>query len=199
MYFLNFYLAFLLSFCSWLCGAATGYGHTWHRIQDHTCGRYKEDELEKTESARKMIWRYSHYYKRYKAHLDSLKLEGKLKEKLQVKVAHLEARELKSKDFSWVTNGIYRLFRSREILSHSYVFAFYMFDGVLFGKEMTQKEMEIKQNLFEDQQQQFEANIERLSLLLAEEFDTYLEDNLMETRLNVINLSGVTDNLCKKM
>lgn len=115
-----------------------------------------------------------------------------------MKLEHLETRELKSKDFTWANNGFYRLFRSREILSHSYAFAFYMFGDGLFT-EMTQKEREIKQNLFEDQQQQFESNIERLSLLLADEFDTFEEDKLMETRLTVINLSNVTDDLCKKM
>lgn len=185
-------------FC-WLCGAATGSRHTWQSIEGHTCGRYKEEEVAKTERARKDLWRYSHYYNRYKAHLDSLKLEENLKEKLQVKVADLEARELKSKDFSWVMNGFYRLFRSREILSHSYVFAFYMFGAELFGEEMTQEEKEMKQNLFEDQQQQFETNIERISLSLEEDFASYDEDELTEIRLNVINLSGITDNLCKKM
>lgn len=184
--------------CSWLCGEGTGSGHTWHNIRGHTCGRYNEREHEKTERAKKELSRYTHYYKRYKAHLDSLRLEEKLEENLQVKLGRLEKRQLKSKDFTWAYRGFYRLFRSRKILSHSYAFAFYMFSDGLFT-ELTREEKEIKQNLFEDQQQQFESNIERLSLLLEDEFDTFEEDKLLETRLNVINLSNITDNLCKKM
>lgn len=128
-----------------------------------------------------------------------MKLEANLKEKLQVKIGVLEARELQSRDFSWVTNGFHRLCRSRQILSYSYPFAYYMFGSELFNHEMTQKEREIKQNLFEDQQQQFETNIERLSLFLEEPFAGYVEDKVMETRMKVITLCGITDNLCRKM
>lgn len=74
-----------------------------------------------------------------------------------------------------------------------------MFGSELFNHEMTQKEREIKQNLFEDQQQQFETNIERLSLFLEEPFAGYVEDKVMETRMKVITLCGITDNLCRKM
>jgi ariadne-1 len=37
-----------------------------------------------------------------------------------------------------------------------------MFGDKLFKEEMSEAEREIKQNLFEDQQQQLEANVERL-------------------------------------
>ncbi|CDP17905.1 unnamed protein product [Coffea canephora] len=105
-----------------LCGGATGISHSWNSIEGHICGRYKELQL----------WRYSHYYNQFKAHTDSLKLEATLQDRLQQKIVILEAKNLESRDFSWVTDGFNRLFRSRRILSYSYPFAYYMFGDDLF-------------------------------------------------------------------
>ncbi|XP_021896701.1 probable E3 ubiquitin-protein ligase ARI2 [Carica papaya] len=186
------------AFC-WLCGAATGRDHTWSRIAGHSCGRYKDDKEKQTERAKKDLYRYMHYHNRYKAHTDSFKLESKLKETILDKVSVSEERESRLRDFSWVTNGLSRLFRSRRVLSYSYPFAYYMFGDELFKDEMTVDEREIKQHLFEDQQQQLEANVEKLSKLLEEPFDQFPDDQVMATRMQVINLSVVVDALCKKM
>ncbi|GAB4839397.1 Probable E3 ubiquitin-protein ligase ari2, partial [Ancistrocladus abbreviatus] len=183
-------------FC-WICGVGTGREHTWSSIAGHSCGRYKEDGVKK-KRAKRDLWRYMHYHNRYKAHTDSYKLEAKLKETIQQKISRLEERESTFKDFSWVTNGLYRLFRSRRVLSYSYPFAYYMF-GDLFINEMTEKEREIKQNLFEDQQQQLEANVENLSSCLEEPFHVYDEDKVKEIRMKIMTLSVIVDNLCRKM
>ena len=74
-----------------------------------------------------------------------------------------------------------------------------MFGDELFNDEMTKEEREIKQHLFEDQQQQLEANVEKLSKFLEEPFDQYSEDKVMEIRMQVINLSVITDTLCQKL
>ncbi|CAL1353376.1 unnamed protein product [Linum trigynum] len=186
------------AFC-WLCGGATGRDHTWSSIAGHSCGRYKEDAEKKTERAKRDLYRYMHYHNRYKAHTDSFKLENNLEETIKGRVTISEQRESALRDFSWVINGLNRLFRSRRVLSYSYPFAFYMFGDELFDEEMTKEEREIKQNLFEDQQQQLEANVEKLSKVLEEPFDQYSDDKIMEMRMHVINLSVVTDNLCNKM
>ncbi|GMH17519.1 hypothetical protein Nepgr_019360 [Nepenthes gracilis] len=186
------------SFC-WICGGATGREHTWTSIAGHSCGRYKEDHVSKTERAKRELWRYVHYHNRYKAHTDSYKLEAKLKETIQRKISKLEEKESTFKDFSWVTNGLYRLFRSRRVLSYSYPFAYYMFGDDLFKNEMTKKDKEIKQNLFEDQQQQLEANVEKLSMCLEEPFDGFNEDKVKEIRMQIITMSSIVDNLCRKM
>ncbi|PON76903.1 E3 ubiquitin ligase RBR family [Parasponia andersonii] len=186
------------AFC-WLCGGATGRDHTWSSIAGHSCGRYKADGEKKAERAKRDLYRYMHYHNRYKAHTDSFKLESKLKETIQEKVSVLEERDSRLRDFSWVHNGLYRLFRSRRVLSYSYPFAFYMFGDELFKDEMTDKEREIKQHLFEDQQQQLEENVEKLSKFLEAPFDQYEEDRVMKVRMQVINLSAVTDKLCQKM
>ncbi|KAK8616548.1 hypothetical protein V6N13_018094 [Hibiscus sabdariffa] len=186
------------AFC-WLCGGATGREHNWTGISGHSCGSYKEDLEKKTEQAKRDLHRYTHYHNRYKAHSDSFKLESKLRESMLKKILISEEKESRLRDFSWVTNGLYRLFRSRRILSYSYPFAFYMFGEELFMDEMTNEERQIKQNLFEDQQQQLEANVEKLSKILEEPFDKYAADKVMEIRLQVINLSVTIDIVCKKM
>ncbi|XP_031252778.1 probable E3 ubiquitin-protein ligase ARI2 isoform X1 [Pistacia vera] len=185
------------AFC-WLCGGATGQEHTWTEIAGHSCGRYKELEQE-AECAKRSLERYTHYHNRYKAHIDSLKLESKMKETIQDKINILEETEISSKDFSWIISGLDRLFRSRRILSYSYPFAYYMFGDDLFKDEMTKEERELKQNLFEDQQQQFEAHVEKLSSILEEKFHLYTEDEVKDLRLRIIALSVTTDNLCRNL
>jgi len=96
-------------------------------------------------------------------------------------------------------NGSSRLFRSRRVLSYSYPFAFYMFGDELFKDEMTAQERELKRNLFEDQQQQLESNVEKLSMFLEKDFQDFSDDEVMDTMKHVINLSNVVDKLCKLM
>jgi len=151
------------------------------------------------ERAKRDLKRYMHYHNRYKAHIDSSKLEAKLSNNISKKVSISEKRELQLKDFSWATNGLHRLFRSRRVLSYSYPFAFYMFGDELFKDEMSSEEREIKQNLFEDQQQQLEANVEKLSKFLEEPFDQFADDKVMQIRIQVINLSVAVDTLCENM
>ncbi|KAM0886278.1 hypothetical protein ACQ4PT_029762 [Festuca glaucescens] len=186
------------AFC-WLCGGATGRDHTWSSISGHNCGRFTEDQSTKTEQARRDLYRYMHYHNRYKAHTDSLKQEAKLKRDIQWKISISENKESKIKDYSWVINGLNRLFRSRRVLSYSYPFAFYMFGDEIFKDEMTTQERELKQNLFEDQQQQLEFNVERLSGFLEKDFQNFTDEEVMDTMKHVINLSNVVDRLCKQM
>uniref|UniRef100_A0A5B6ZXV4 RBR-type E3 ubiquitin transferase n=1 Tax=Davidia involucrata TaxID=16924 RepID=A0A5B6ZXV4_DAVIN len=185
-------------FC-WLCAGATGSTHTWNSIRGHSCGLFTENHVKKIERAKQELWRYIHYHNHYEAHTDSFKAEVQLKKKVQVKISKLEARKPAFKDSNWVTNGLYKLFRSRRVLSYSYPFAYYMFGEDLFKNEMTKNEREIKQNLFEDHQQQLEANVEKLSLFLEEPFDEYDEDKVMDTRMQIITLSKIADERCKKL
>lgn len=141
-----------------------------------------------------------HYHNRYKAHTDSFKLESKLKDSIRGRISiSEETKSSELSDYSWVHNGLSRLFRSRRVLSYSYAFAFYMFGDELFKEEMSEAEREIKQNLFEDQQQQFESNVEKLSKMLEEPFDTFEYDKVMEIRMQIIDLTTLIDGLCKKM
>ncbi|KAH7442031.1 hypothetical protein KP509_03G067700 [Ceratopteris richardii] len=187
------------AFC-WLCGAATGREHNWTSIVGHSCGRYKEDREKEAAKAERDLKRYMHYHSRWQAHMESLKLEGKQRVVVQDKIAKLEASESLVKDYSWLTVGLQRLFRARRALSFSYPFAFFMFGNDLFKDEITPEQSEIYQNLFEDQQQQLEGNIERLSKAIETPFEFNVDDSrVSEIRLQVINLSTLTDTLCRKM
>lgn len=194
------------TFC-WLCGNNTPGDY-------HSCGRYRDKAVD-TQCARRDLERYMHYYNRYKAHTDSFKLERKMKKSVQNKINRLYECETSSKDFSWITTGLHRLFRSRRILSYSYPFAFYMFSDELFIEDRKtkkqkleknsqfeddmRKERNIKQNLFEDQQQQFEANVEKLSMCLEEKFDSYSENKFKDWKMRTIALSVTTDTLGRNL
>ncbi|KAJ1382974.1 Zinc finger, RING-type [Sesbania bispinosa] len=134
------------AFC-WLCGGATGREHTWSSIAGHSCGRYKDQE-KTAERAKRDLYRYMHYHNRYKAHTDSFKLESKLKETIQGKIAISEEKDSTLRDYSW---------------------------------------------------QQLEANVENLSKILEEPFETFNDDKVMEIRMRIINLSSIIDKLCQKM
>ncbi|XP_058069160.1 probable E3 ubiquitin-protein ligase ARI2 isoform X2 [Magnolia sinica] len=177
-------------FC-WLCGGASG--------REHFCGRDKQVTSVKAARAQRDLHRYMHYYNRYKAHTDSLKLESKLKATIQDRIYFSESKESGLRDHSWAMKGLHRLFRSRRILSYSYPFAFYMFGEDHFTDEMTREELELKQNLFENQQEQLEVNVERLSMSIEQPFDELPKDKVWEVRMQIINLTTLIDKLCKKM
>lgn len=183
-------------FC-WLCGGATGRDHTWQAITGHSCGRFQNDGQKSTSKWNH--YRYVHYYSRYKAHTDSFKQEMVLRNALENKINLSQNKNSTFKDYGWVLNGMNKLFRSRRVLSYSYVFAFYMFGDELFKDEMTPRERQMKQNLYEDQQQQLESNVEKLSMFLEKEFQSFSDEQVDEIRMHVINLSGAVDLRCKKM
>jgi len=140
-----------------------------------------------------------HYHNRYRAHTDSLSQESKLKIALLEKIRVSENNDSKIKDYSWVLNGMSRLFRSRRVLSYSYPFAFYMFGDELFKDELSDNEREMKKNLFEDQQQQLETNVERLSGFLEKDFHSFTDEEVYETKMRILDLSRIVDFLCMQM
>jgi ariadne-1 len=86
----------------WLCGGATGSGHTVTNIDEHTCGRYKEDEEEDIEKAQHELKMYTHYYSKWKEHNNSLKLEEKQKELLEKNILDLESKESSVSAYGWL-------------------------------------------------------------------------------------------------
>lgn len=180
-----------------LCGMPFCWVCLQVNVYQHQCGRYK-DPGDSIELARKNLFRYRHYHDRFKAHRESLKLETQLQKTVKKKIFFAE-KGTGLQDFSWMDKGMCRLFRSRQALSYSYAFAFYMFGDELFKDDMSIEEREIKQNLFEDQQQQFEANVEKLSGLLGEPFNHYSVDEVQSFRSKVVILSDVVGQFCKTM
>ncbi|XP_047336873.1 probable E3 ubiquitin-protein ligase ARI1 [Impatiens glandulifera] len=186
-------------FC-WKCGGATGSQHTWDSIAGHSCGQYTENQVKNLEMSKTQLKRYIHYFNHHKAQKNSLMAESLLKEKLIERVKNLEEREgWASENYKWVFVGLSRLFKSRKVLCYTYPLAFYMFgEDELIEKQITPKEKKIKHNLFEDLQQQLEEKVEKLSMGLEQPFDD-LTHPFDETRLGIIALSSVTDELCKSI
>ena len=54
---------------------------------------------------------------------------------------------------------------ARRILGFSYVFAFYMFDGLMFGNQISTDQNLSNQNLFEDAQARMESEVSLSSLV----------------------------------
>ncbi|KAL6209040.1 hypothetical protein ACLB2K_019983 [Fragaria x ananassa] len=184
-------------FC-WLCGAATGFTHTYQSIEGHECGRFKEEEVANLEQTKKDLIRYNHYFNRYQVHKVSLKVEATLKQTVQTKIYDLQENLSSAEDYNWIIKALDRLFRSRRIVMCSYPFAYHMF-GDLLKEEMTKKQRMIKQNLFEDQQQHLEASMEKLSMFTQEPFEEYSEKKLSELKRRMMDLSTLVDNLCLKL
>ncbi|KAI8463915.1 MAG: hypothetical protein J3K34DRAFT_474800 [Monoraphidium minutum] len=134
-------------FC-WLCGQATGLAHTWETINDHSCGRFKDEMDERMGEASRNHTRYMFYFERFKAHADSIKKEKANRAKL---LARIEASE---------RDG---LRTARRVLCNSYAFAFSFFGGALFAEDFTPEQNAVNQNLFEDNQEMLAAEVERLS------------------------------------
>lgn len=83
--------------------------HTWNSISGRTCGRYKESHL-KSKVSVEDYQRFTQYYRRYKAHIHSSRIEAfESKQKILDKVRSLEEKEFQLKDFSWAMNGFHRL------------------------------------------------------------------------------------------
>ena len=135
--------------------------------------------------------------------MDSLKLEQCLQESFKEKIITFEGCYYQVKDYSWLTIGLLRLFRSRQALSNSFAFAYFIFGNDIFKDGITKEQNAINQNLFEDQQQQLEQIVEQLSKLLKEienSLTLNMDENCVDdTRLEVIRFSNLTDGLCMRM
>ena len=189
----------LCSSYSWLCGGATGRSHTYQEIDGHSCGRYDDEKLKHIERAKRDLHRYTHYHNRYESHASSLKEEGNLYVTIEEMMNDSRSEDTHFKSFRWALNGLNQLKRARQILSYSYPFAFYMFGHELFGDAMRPNERLMKQNLFEDQQQQLECQVENLSMHLGKTFHLLSDKELFETSQQVTNLSSIVNRLCKEM
>ncbi|URE05764.1 IBR domain [Musa troglodytarum] len=184
---------------NWLCGGACGAHHTWNTITGHTCNGFTQEEEVSFLAVKQRLHRYLHYFDRYMTHADSLKKENALSEHIQRKISILENNNSAIKDYSWVLDGLRQLLRSRRVLKYTYPLAFYIFGDELFKDKMTPEEKEIKRHLFEDLQQQLETNVERLSMYVEKDFYDLNEKQVMELKLQVVNLNRVVNKFCGQM
>ncbi|WIA17066.1 hypothetical protein OEZ85_013967 [Tetradesmus obliquus] len=173
------------AFC-WLCGGATGTRHTWTQIDNHSCGRYKDEADARINDALRSHKRYMHYFERYKQHLDSLTKEKNNRAKLTSRIAAAEHDGTESRDFSWLVKALDQLRTARQVLSNSYAFAYFFFGRQLYAEEFSEDENRVNQNLFEDSQEMLAGEVERLSGLVERAKELTLDPQL---RLDAINSS----------
>ncbi|WVZ59857.1 hypothetical protein U9M48_009950 [Paspalum notatum var. saurae] len=187
----------------WLCGGATGGDHTWTSIAGHSCNRYKEETRGKSlDTSREQMLRYKHYYDRFKIHGDSYNVEKqKLGVTLKEQVMKLELdlkRPLAIRDGDWLTRAHRRLLLARQVLSHSYVFAYFMFGGELRTRPQEQASLAVARNLFEDHQEQLEQHVEHLSkVLAAADLSAAAELEIVRQKQNAVTISNTVARLCE--
>ncbi|XP_048569573.1 probable E3 ubiquitin-protein ligase ARI1 [Triticum urartu] len=186
----------------WKCGGATGSAHNWDSIDGHSCNRFVGEEKKKVDNAKRNLHRYTHYYDRFKIHGDSHKLEhDKLGPAIDERVKLLEALQDQPliQDASWLTDAHRGLLQSRQVLSRSYVFAYYMFgdDDKVRTRPAHRGSLPIAQGLFENYQEELESNVERLSKLLATEYGPVPdEDDVRQDKQNAMNLAKIVQTRC---
>ncbi|GAX80454.1 hypothetical protein CEUSTIGMA_g7893.t1 [Chlamydomonas eustigma] len=190
------------AFC-WHCGQATKMSHTWDSIADHSCGRYKEEAERKVDEAQRNLQRYMHYFERWKDHADSLVKEKRERVNL-LKLIEDECEDegsVNTRDIGWLMRAMEQLKTARGVLAPSYPFAYIFFGNDLYTSEFSPEQTVSNQQLFEDQQQMLESEVERLSALITkckEDLIVETKDYNAELRLRVINSSvSIQDRIIK--
>eukprot|EP00040_Diaphanoeca_grandis_P013319 m.67350 g.67350 ORF g.67350 m.67350 type:complete len:521 (+) comp23799_c0_seq2:145-1707(+) len=143
-------------FC-WFClGPWEPHGSSWYN-----CNKFDDKDSVAARDAesqsRATLERYLFYFNRYANHMNSIKLEAKLKEIVEMKMNDIQ----KSTGMSWIevqflAKAVETLRRCRTVLMYTYVFAFFL-----------NKNTEC--NIFEDNQKNLELSVETLSGYLERE------------------------------
>ncbi|KAG1675373.1 hypothetical protein FOA52_012292 [Chlamydomonas sp. UWO 241] len=172
------------SFC-WHCGQGTGMSHTWTGIKDHSCGRFKEEVDKRVDGALRNLKRYMHYFERWKGHMDSHKKETTVRVELLARIEDKMEGGLDARDYSWLVRALDQLQVARGVLAPTYPFAYFFFGNEIYSTDFTPEQNTCNQQLFEDQQQMLEAEVERLAGLVQSCSDSLAIDP--EERVNTIN------------
>eukprot|EP01105_Mastigella_eilhardi_P011213 TRINITY_DN2594_c0_g1_i6.p1 TRINITY_DN2594_c0_g1~~TRINITY_DN2594_c0_g1_i6.p1 ORF type:complete len:455 (-),score=84.35 TRINITY_DN2594_c0_g1_i6:364-1659(-) len=85
-------------FC-WLCGAPTGFAHDWTKIENHECGRYKEDTDKAATAAQNSLQRYMFYYERFSAHDSTRQMVKQMEDLLEQRRRDIRAKGIEPGHF----------------------------------------------------------------------------------------------------
>lgn len=167
----------------WLCN-----GH--FADYQHSCGRYKtptysvdanstdvkRDENIKVSNARAMLERYMHYFTRFKVHEDSRAKEKNTRDAIREKMKVMATLQRNATfDIDKIEESTEVLFRCRKTMQYAYVAGYYMFDDTsgdahekyLGGvKKFKGHQKQLAQTIWEDNVEQLEMAVEKLSKLL---------------------------------
>uniref|UniRef100_A0A7S4GEC2 RBR-type E3 ubiquitin transferase n=2 Tax=Eutreptiella gymnastica TaxID=73025 RepID=A0A7S4GEC2_9EUGL len=188
------------SFFCWICGQQTGAEHTWTEINGHTCGKYKENF--DADNAKTQLQRFQHYHDRFKANLDSYRLECKMLDSLDARIEVLQRLgDSSAASWDWLVEGINQLKICRRVLQWSYTWAFYAFappqPNNPFGLALTPEERLSAKNIFEDSQEQLEYLTERLSKELEVPITVTTAEELGVLKSTVLRMTRAASNRYK--
>jgi len=154
-------------FC-WVCMEPDlNYCHT----QNGNCDRYDAGAKASKSSAREAQERYDHHFTRYTNHAAALKFQEKMADKVKAKEDEM-VRDPKFRvstiEASMLSKALQSLLVCRHTLMYTYVFAFYVRNGV-------------PRELFESNQALLEGKVEELSGFLERELGDHDTSGLLQT------------------
>jgi ariadne-1 len=103
------------------------------------------------------------------------------------------------RDGDWLIEAHQRLLCSRQVVSRSYAFAYYMFGGELRTHSAEKRSLAPAQNLFENQQEQMERHVEQLSKVLVTDVPALPDEEIVRMKQEVVNLAKILETLCGEM
>ena len=149
-------------FC-WICLGP------WRNHNYSGCNKYDPAKENSKESSRSWLKKYLFYYERYKAQLDSRKLEHRLYDVMSEKMEQMMQLGENRMDTKYLLKAVDTLNDCRVTLMNTYIFAYYL-------KKNNHSE------IFEGNQRDLESSTEMLSEYMEQEIPT---DNLDEVRKNL--------------
>lgn len=194
--------------CSWLCGAATGREHDYSSIKGHSCNRFDEEEERKVSDAQRELRRYEHYFKRFQGHDMSYRSE---RDKLGPALAAMATKKLELQDsvlFRDAARSLddshHTLLVCRQVLSRSFVLAYYMFDEADARARLPAGSTSLAraQQLFQNYQERVGEQVEELSKLLdttSKLPEEELDREFLQAKQKALNYAAVIETHCGKM
>ena len=152
------------SFC-WIC--LRDWGH--HSYSG--CNKYDPDKEKAKEVSKSWLQKYLFYFERYKAQVESRKLENRLYEVMSLKMEEMMLLGKNRIDTVYLLSAVDTLKDCRTTLMNTYVFAYYLYKNN-------------HSEIFEVNQRDLESSTEMLSEYMEQEIST---DNLDEIKAKVQN------------
>eukprot|EP01130_Rhizamoeba_saxonica_P015484 TRINITY_DN695_c0_g1_i2.p1 TRINITY_DN695_c0_g1~~TRINITY_DN695_c0_g1_i2.p1 ORF type:complete len:378 (+),score=61.39 TRINITY_DN695_c0_g1_i2:456-1589(+) len=132
------------NFC-WICLGE--FDHT-----NHSCNKFSYADLD-PGSERAQLLKYTHFFKRYMTHSQSIKLEEKLMEQAEILMQNLADSGQSWIDVQYIKDATITLMEARRIIKYTYVYGYYLPEFV-------------NRDLFEHLQSELESGVESLSEIL---------------------------------
>ncbi|GAM24555.1 hypothetical protein SAMD00019534_077300 [Acytostelium subglobosum LB1] len=143
-------------------------------------------EIEEREKNKAELLRYLHYYERYVNNDSAKKLEKVMRDEARCKMEELEKLDSTWANVQFIEKGVDQLLECRNVLKHTYVFAFFSFS------QSNQQRVETARELFEFLQQELEKSTESLAEVMEEVLKKSVNQLGSQQRIQVMNMITLT-------